>query len=133
MFTLKKAQQGNWPRLLRSRKKPANMHTWWAMKEQHAESMRQWDENQAAATPTPLAKANESETEPAVDPEVTDQPRELAEEAGEVEEVEVVARDEKELEWELERERLESDADKERQEIERDTQRKIGECRCLLG
>lgn len=37
VFTLKKAKNATWARLLKAKAKPANMHVWWSMKEKYAD------------------------------------------------------------------------------------------------
>lgn len=60
-FTLAKATaDAPWARLLRSKKKAGNMHTWWAMKEKYEEELRNSTlraeaQTQNASTPTPAA------------------------------------------------------------------------------
>lgn len=49
-LTLQKRDQGPWPRLLSSASRPANQHIWWAMKENHIDSLESWK----SPTPTPL-------------------------------------------------------------------------------
>lgn len=74
-FTLTKATaDAPWSRLLRSKKKAGNMHTWWAMKEKYEEELRNSTlraeaqaqnataQAQNASTPTPVAPVA---TEPA--------------------------------------------------------------------
>lgn len=48
-ITLRKAGNGTWPRLLRSSKKPAHMHVWWAMKEKHEGALEAWERDAAKA------------------------------------------------------------------------------------
>ena len=43
MITLKKAEDGIWPRLLLKPQKPANMHVWWSMKDQHEEAIKNFE------------------------------------------------------------------------------------------
>jgi hypothetical protein len=56
MVTLVKKHEAIWPRLLKSSKKPGNMHVWWSMREQHEDEIKDWEKGRKAAA----RKATES-------------------------------------------------------------------------
>lgn len=68
VLTLKKASSAVWPRLLKSKAKPGNIHVWWSLKEKYERENSHFSAQNKKPTEKPDAGAEDAAAPPAAEP-----------------------------------------------------------------